>query len=304
MTRNSRNALLAAGAVLLTLTVTGCGSGGGAQNGTRAAAQQPVANASSGGSSAPAETASTGEVSVHADNSLGDIVVDGKGMTVYVYAKDTKPGASNCEGECAAQWPPVPAGDAKAATGVNQELLGSITRPDGSRQLTLAGKPLYYYAKDAKPGDVSGQGVKGVWYASAPDGWKAGVKRPALGVLNDPKLGKVLQDKDGRTLYLFTKDEPWPMKTACGATCLQKWTPTAPVSAADATAAGLEPKALFTFTTPNGTSQEAFNCWPGYTFKGDSRPGDTNGENVGGVWFGIKQEIVVDHGKTVPAAKG
>ncbi|MFF1847722.1 hypothetical protein ACFVW9_39415 [Streptomyces sp. NPDC058217] len=76
-------------------------------------------------------------------------------------------------------------------------------------QLTLAGKLLYYFAKDTMPGAVKGQGVNDTWYASAPDGWKAGVKRLALGVLDHPKLGKILQDKNGRTLYLFTKDEPW-----------------------------------------------------------------------------------------------
>ncbi|MET8637760.1 SCO0930 family lipoprotein [Streptomyces sp. NPDC004680] len=303
MKSNARNSSAVAGAALLALTaLTACG--GGTANQTTAAAQQPAANTASGSPSATAATLSSGEVSVRADNSLGDVVVDGKGMSVYVFAKDTKPGSSSCEGECAAQWPPVPAGDAKTAKGLNQQLLGSITRTDGSKQLTLAGKPLYYYAKDTKPGDVNGQGVKGAWYASAPDGWKAGVKRPALGVLNDPKLGMVLQDKDGRTLYLFTKDKPWPMKTACDATCLQKWTPTAPVSADDAKSAGVDPKALFTFTTPNGTRQEAFNCWPAYTFKGDTRPGDINGQNVGGVWFAIKQAITIDQGKTVPAAKG
>ncbi|MGW3248326.1 SCO0930 family lipoprotein [Streptomyces sp. NPDC001070] len=303
MKRNQRNALFLTGAALLTLTaVTACGEKSGA--GAPAAVQQPAAVSASAGPSAPAVTASAGQLSVRPDGALDSIVVDGKGMTVYVFTKDTAPGASSCVDDCAAQWPPVPAGDARAAKGLNQDLLGSITRTDGTEQLTLAGKPLYYYAKDTKPGDTNGQGVKGAWYASAPDGWKAGVKRPALGVLNDPKLGKVLQDEDGRTLYLFTKDQPWPMRTACDATCLQKWTPSTPVTAADAEKAGIDPKALFTFTTPNGTKQEAFNCWPAYTFKGDSRPGDTNGQYVGGVWFAVKQDITIDRGKTVPAAKG
>ena len=138
MKSNARNSLAMAGAALLALTaLTACG--GGTENQTSAAAQQPAANAASGSPSATAATLSSGEVSVRADNSLGDVVVDGKGMSVYVFAKDTKPGSSSCEGECAAQWPPVPAGEAKAATGINQELLGSITRTDGSKQLTLAG---------------------------------------------------------------------------------------------------------------------------------------------------------------------
>ncbi|WP_328492830.1 hypothetical protein OHS59_08880 [Streptomyces sp. NBC_00414] len=142
-------------------------------------------------------------------------------------------------------------------------------------------------------------------YAAAPDGTEAGAGRPALGVLNSPGLGRVLQDRNGRTLYLFTKDTPWPMKTACDAECLEKWTPSEPVTAADAKAAGLDPQVLFPFTTPDGGRQESFNCWPAYTFKGDKRPGDTNGQGVGGVWFAIKADIPrSDRGRTVPAAKG
>ncbi|WP_413756934.1 hypothetical protein [Streptomyces sp. MMBL 11-3] len=129
--------------------------------------------------------------------------------------------------------------------------------------------------------------------------------RPALGVLKSPDLGPVLQDGNGRTLYLFTKDTPWPMKTACDAKCREKWTPAGPVTAAQAKAAGLDPGVLFTFTTPDGRKQESFNCWPAYTFKGDEKPGDINGQGVGGTWFAIKADIPrSDRGKTVPAAKG
>ncbi|MFG3293128.1 hypothetical protein ACGF3G_30550 [Streptomyces sp. NPDC048179] len=162
------------------------------------------------------------------DDELKSVVVDGSGKTVYVFADA-----------------------ATSGKGVDQDLMGSITRVDGSKQLTLAGKPLYTYAKD-EPGDT-----------------KAGAGRPVLGVLDSPKLGRVLQDKNGRTLYLFTKDTPWPMTTACDAKCLQKWTPSAPVTAADAEAAGLSPEILFTFTTPGGTKQESFNCWPAGIPKSD-----------------------------------
>ena len=120
-----------------------------------------------------------------------------------------------------------------------------------------------------EPGDAKGQGTQNAWYAATPDGTEAGAGRPALGVLDSPEPGRVLQDKNGRTLYLFTKDTPWPMKTACAAKCLQQWTPSEPVTAADAKAVGLDPDVLLTFTTPGGTKQESFNCWPAYTFKGD-----------------------------------
>ncbi|MEU6538155.1 hypothetical protein [Streptomyces sp. NPDC047000] len=237
------------------------------------------------------------------DDELGSVVVDGNGNTVYVFAKDeATPGESSCVGKCAETWRPVSADGVSADTGINQVLLGSIDREDGTEQLTLAGKPLYTYAKD-EPGDTKGQGYQKAWYAATADGARTGVSRPALGVLDSPKLGRVLQDKNGRTLYLFTKDTPWPMTTACDATCRQKWTPSAPVTAADAEAAGLSPEILFTFTTPGGTEQESFNCWPAYTFNGDKKPGETNGQGVNGVWFAIKADIPgSDRGKTVPAA--
>lgn len=148
-------------------------------------------------------------------------------------------------------WLPVPAREPAAAQGVAQDLLGSITRADGVEQMTIAGRPLYTYAP-GKKGDTAGQGIKDTWYAAAPDGTRTGTERPALGVLNSPGLGRVLQDRNGRTLYLFTKDTPWPMKTACDAKCLEKWTPSEPVTAADAKAAGLDPRVLFPFSTPGG----------------------------------------------------
>ncbi|MEW2546930.1 SCO0930 family lipoprotein [Streptomyces sp. NPDC047002] len=303
MTKRIRTALLFGAAATALAAVSACGAGSG--DAKPSAPASPAASAAAGAASAaPSASATAGTLALHTDPKLKSVVADGRGMSLYVFDKDT-PGTSNCAGDCAALWPPVPAAGASAGQGLNPDLLGSLTRADGSKQLTLAGKPLYYYAKDARPGDVKGQGVGGVWYASAPDGWKAGVTRPALGVLDDPKLGKVLQDKDGRTLYLFTKDQPWPMKTACGSDCLAAWTPTGVVTNADAKAAGLPEKALFTFTTPDGTRQESFNCWPGYTFKGDTAPGQTNGQNVKGVWFAVRQHITaIDRGKTVPAAKG
>ncbi|GHH88952.1 lipoprotein [Streptomyces sulfonofaciens] len=299
---------LALGASALTLlTVSACGSGdGGSQDRNPKQGASPAISVIPGSAgSPPAVSSSAGRFTVHTDDKLGPVVSDARGMTVYVFDKDTTPGTSACEGACAKDWPAVPADRATASPGLNQDLLGSLTRPDGTRQLTLAGKPLYYYAKDTKPKETSGQNIGGVWHAAAPDGWKSGVPRPALGVLNDPKLGPILQDGNGRTLYLFTKDTPWPMKTACGTACLATWTPTGLVSEADAKAAGLPAKTLFPFTTANGSRQESFNCWPGYTFKGDTQPGLTGGQNVGGVWFAIKANIKkIDRGATVPAAKG
>jgi predicted lipoprotein with Yx(FWY)xxD motif len=84
--------------------------------------------------------------------------------------------ASSCTGECGAVWPPVTAsGQAHATGGATAAKLGTITRSDGTTQVTYNGHPLYYYAKDGDAGDTYGQGIKGFgagWYVLAPSGNK------------------------------------------------------------------------------------------------------------------------------------
>ncbi len=110
---------------------------------------------------------------------LGAIVTDDAGRTLYRFDKDTaEPSASNCAGDCANLWPPALADGRPAPSGVDPELLGTVTRADGSTQLTLKGWPVYYFSGDKKPGDVTGQGVKGVWFAVTPDGAKAAGAAP------------------------------------------------------------------------------------------------------------------------------
>jgi predicted lipoprotein with Yx(FWY)xxD motif len=97
--------------------------------------------------------------------------VDGDGMTVYVFDHDTQgSGASSCSGQCLQAWPPVVAESADPAVhGVAGEV-GTITRDDGTLQVTLDGWPLYRWQGDAEPGDTTGQGVQGVWWVVDPDG--------------------------------------------------------------------------------------------------------------------------------------
>lgn len=102
--------------------------------------------------------------------SLGSFLVDGKGMTLYVLAKDS-PGTSACVGACAALWPPLlTAGAAQPGTGLDSTKLGTLTRPDGTTQVTYNGWPLYDYSKDTKPGDTNGQGFKNIWSVISPAG--------------------------------------------------------------------------------------------------------------------------------------
>jgi predicted lipoprotein with Yx(FWY)xxD motif len=103
---------------------------------------------------------------------FGKVLADAKGFTLYTFDKDTE-GTSNCNGECATQWPPVKAEANIVAEGVDKALVGSITRQDGSKQLTVGGKPVYNFAKDTLPCQSNGEGVGNVWFVASPDGTKA-----------------------------------------------------------------------------------------------------------------------------------
>ncbi|TFV78622.1 hypothetical protein E4P40_18535 [Blastococcus sp. CT_GayMR20] len=147
--------VLAAGALLL----AGCGSGDeGGDAGAGGEASSPAA--------AEAELGT-------ADSDLGTIVVDADGMTVYVFDKDTPgSGESTCTGGCLEAWPPVTTdADSPVVDGVDGDV-GTITRDDGTKQVTLDGYPLYYWQGDSAEGDTTGQGVQGVWWVVGPDGSK------------------------------------------------------------------------------------------------------------------------------------
>jgi len=103
---------------------------------------------------------------------LGTFLTGKDGLTLYYFTKDTTPGVSVCEGDCATNWPPVtvpPGSWPTAGEGVTG-VVGVAARSDGSWGVTYDGRPLYYFAKDAAAGDVNGQGVGDVWYVAQVDG--------------------------------------------------------------------------------------------------------------------------------------
>lgn len=105
-------------------------------------------------------------------DTLGSFLQDDKGMTLYMYTKDTS-NTSTCYDTCATSWLPLLTnGNPVAATGIDTTKLGTTERTDGSMQVTYAGLPLYYYAKDAKAGDTSGQNVSSLWFVVSPEGNK------------------------------------------------------------------------------------------------------------------------------------
>jgi predicted lipoprotein with Yx(FWY)xxD motif len=164
-------------AIALAAVLTGCGGGttspSTAEGSTTASAPAttsapaPATSPASGGSSVPAGAA---ELKT-APSGAGQIVVDAKGMSVYFYTKDVKDsGTSACTGACIAAWPPVTtASDSPAVEGITATV-GTIPTPEGKKQVTINGMPVYYYVKDKAAGDITGQGVGSVWYLVNPAG--------------------------------------------------------------------------------------------------------------------------------------
>ena len=122
-------------------------------------------------SAAAVATVSTGS------SSLGRILIDGKGRTLYLFEKDRQ-GRSACSGTCATYWPPLLAhGKPTAGRGAKASLIGTIRRADGTKQVTYAGHPLYRYLPDTKPGQTLGQDSHlfgASWYVLSPVGKKIG----------------------------------------------------------------------------------------------------------------------------------
>lgn len=130
------------------------------------AAQPPTATPTVGPQ--PTTAMPTGEgqaiiTSVHHDT-LGDILTDNAGMTIYIFKND-EPGVSNCSGGCAAAWPPVTT-VGEPLQEITSAELGTITRDDGSTQVTVNGLPVYYYSGDEERGDATGHGLPAaLWFA-------------------------------------------------------------------------------------------------------------------------------------------
>ncbi len=107
-------------------------------------------------------------------STIGPIVTDDDMFTLYRSDRDTaNPPTSRCTGECTSTWQPVLVGDKIIFDGGDQSLVGTLVRPDGTKQLTLMGWPLYRYTGDRFEGEANGEGVDGVWAAITPNGNKA-----------------------------------------------------------------------------------------------------------------------------------
>jgi predicted lipoprotein with Yx(FWY)xxD motif len=136
-----------------------CGSEGGGDGGDDTETADPTTTSS---------TATSGETVRIASLGGKDVLTDADGRALYLFTKDTG-STSTCVDDCAAKWPAL-AGPATAGDQVDAGKLGTTTRPEGTVQVTYAGKPLYYFAMDKAAGDTNGQGVNDVWFLVNADG--------------------------------------------------------------------------------------------------------------------------------------
>jgi predicted lipoprotein with Yx(FWY)xxD motif len=243
-------------------------------------------------------------ISVAVDPALGEILVDEQGMTLYMFTQDG-PDQANCTDGCLQAWPPLLAeGGVNAGAGVDPALIGETGLVDGRRIVTYNGMPLYYWAGDAQPGDVTGLGVNDEWFVVSPQGDVVGMEAPlpvtglsadvvTVEVATHPTIGRILVDSEGMTLYMFTLDEP--DQSNCLGDCLQAWPPL--LTEGDVAAGeGMDADLLGIAELADGSRIVTYNRMPLYYWVGDTRPGDANGQDVNNVWF-----VVSPDGKPVGA---
>jgi predicted lipoprotein with Yx(FWY)xxD motif len=235
----------------------------------------------------------TGEVTLQSNATLGNFLVDGKGMTLYYFTKDVN-NQSNCTGNCLVAWPIYYAEDIKPGTGISATDFTTITRADGSKQTAYKNWPLYYYVGDTKAGDVTGEAVENEWFVAKPDYTimltdaqlvgKDGKSYVAPGYAQGTGTTQFFVDVNGRTLYTFSKDYKntnkftaadlsnntvWPMYNAT----IQSLPST--LKASD-----------FGSITVHGRTQTTYKGNPLYYFGEDTKHGDTKGVSVPtpGIW--------------------
>ena len=189
--RQARVIMMCTAAVLI-VAASACGSGG-----------------SSSSSAPPATKAKpAGPVAMKVATDAGgqQVLVGATGRTLYSFDPDTKGGQSVCYAQCAQAWPPLTVtGKPALGAGLDQSLTGTITRKDGTKQVTYDGWPLYYFAFDKKAGDTNGQGSEQVWWLMTPGGSQ--IRLPAT--IQAATNHKYVTDSHGFTLYIYT-----PLDTA------------------------------------------------------------------------------------------
>jgi predicted lipoprotein with Yx(FWY)xxD motif len=298
--------ILAIGAMIL----SACMPAAAAANTPTVSPGQPTATTAP--TSQPTPTGSTPSASeavtlqVSDNPTLGNILVDNRGYTLYMFMNDTA-NTSACNAACQSLWPPLQSSSLPTAgTGVDASLIGTGTLPTGGQVITYNQHPLYYKATDTKPGDITGEGYKNLWYAISPTGdpvetsssatpttapvstptalAPVTITNPLVEALNNATLGKDIITIGGITLYAYAEDTT--NTSNCNAACQQVWQPIH-VLGTPAAGTGVTASMLGTATQADGSTLLTYNQLPVYFFAGDKVAGTIKGQGFDNVWFAI-----------------
>jgi len=209
-----------------------------------------------------------------ASGSLGTILVNANGRTLYYFAADIPAsGTSSCSGSCTGLWPVFSVSTVTVSPPLAASDFSSFTRADGTTQTTYHGWPLYYFEEDANNGDVYGENVGGNWFVVKPD--------ETVMIAQNSSTGLYLTDRMGNTLYYFTKDTAGA--SACTGGCSAKWPPFS-VTMISAPSV-LNTAAFSSVARTDGMNQTTYMGRPLYYFANDTKPGDMNGEGFNNLWY-------------------
>lgn len=243
-------------------------------------------------------------VGVSENATLGPILTDSAGMTLYTWDRDTKD-SPNVLTTASASWPPFIVPSTPAASMALPGVLGTALRMDGALQATFNGWPLYYNVRDTAPGQTNGQASGSVWWvvplaempiaemempmAEAP----VAAGAAAVGMAEHPTRGPVLTDGRGMTVYVLAEDREAGNISTCYAenSCTIYWPPVL-IEGAPVAPEGL-PGQLGTYARADFTVQLIYNGQPLYYFIADLRPGQFLGDQVTdewGQWFAVPIE--------------
>ena len=251
--------------IIASLFIAGCTQPVTVQNTSQPTILQPMQNPT---------TQQPGDTVKVTSTSLGEILVDAEGKTLYYFANDIPASnVSSCNGQCATIWPVFAVDTVMVSSPLVSTDFTSFIRPDGKKQTTFRGWPLYYYQADTKPRDTNGDKLLNVWFVVKVD--------ETVMVAHQGTVGTFLTDKMGKTLYFFTRDTSGT--STCTGPCLAKWPAFngIPVSAPSV----LKPEDFTTITRTDGVKQTAYMNRPLYYFADDAMPGEIRGEGFNTLWY-------------------
>ena len=314
-----RSKILAA-TIGLALTLAACGE---SSNDTEsAAAEAPVVESQSAADGTTPVDVLAGE------SSLGSILTGPDGRTLYGFTNDVD-AISTCYGTCADAWPPVIVSDDwTAGPGLDFGIFATTVREDGQTQLVAGQWPLYYFAGDAAPGDLTGQGSGNVWFAVDTDGGLIKDVAEDSETSDDTEAAAAADAADAQSTDSESDSDAGEGSSAaadgsaivtpgstdlgevlideagltlygflndreagspsCNDACADAWPPV--LLDDDELPDGLDPEVFSVVTRDDGDFQLAAGIWPLYRFAGDAAPGDVNGQGSGDVWFAVDSE--------------